>query len=126
MPNEKLERITVVYLAGPNASTAFKVGEGPKYITYVHRKENVGNKYNTFQVEKASDKHLVLRGHHPRLGDKLREAHEQHQRDYREHWNARERAIWEFRDAWDAQHSPPRVDIPAIIAPYKSHYGRKG
>jgi len=122
--NKPLERITIVYLVGPNAYMAYKVGEGPKYVTYVHRKEDVGNKYRTFQVEKASDRYLILRGHHPGLATKLREGQEQYNQAYHEHRQARERALWKFRERWDSKHPHPTFDIPAIITPYKRRYRR--
>ena len=124
MSNKTLERITIVYLTGPNASTAYQVGEGPKYITYVHCKEHAGEKYRTFQVEKASNQHLVLRGHHPGLADKLREGKEQYNQAYHEYRRARDRATWEFSNKWDAEHPHPTFDIPAVIAPYKRRYRR--
>ena len=124
MNTKPLEPITIVYLTGPNASTAYKVGEGPKFITYVHLKEHAGEKYRTFQVEKASNRYLVLKGHHPRLAAKLREGQEQYNQAYHEYRRARQMALLEFGNKWDAEHPYPTFDIPAVIAPYKRRYRR--
>jgi len=122
--NKPLERITIVYLVGPNASMSYKVGEGPKYVTYVHHKEDVGNKYRTFQVEKASSRYLLLRGHHPGLATKLREGQDQYNQAYHEYRRARQMALLEFGNKWDAEHPHPTFDIPAVIEPYKRRYRR--
>ena len=104
---EKIPITVVMRWYVQSSHLAWLVGNGPKYFRNIFYKpsEPIWDSREPFQSE--HDRHIVLLGHHPKLVEKLKQAHDEYQRSTEEHGRAKERALWEFKDKWAKENPSP-------------------